>query len=215
MTAPTRPSTLYVWDSSGTHIVVPTSGHQTSGFVNDEVPGSGEVNGLWQCWGQELTWLDYWVSAMLASQTTWQLPGLSILTAGADAGQLFAPSDTDFSIALGASIAIEQVNIRVEAPPVGTVLQNCLVVYAATASGVTGFASFTMTLRIIHSDGTSTSFAAISSTTAAARNTFTIPLVGSTYTMVAGDGLLLNFTSGSGSGQGATLYQIGLQTLPV
>lgn len=52
-----RPSVLYLWDTNGTHIVAPTSGHMSDGFVNDEVVGSGETNGAWQNWTAWLAFL--------------------------------------------------------------------------------------------------------------------------------------------------------------
>ncbi|HEY3802247.1 MAG TPA: hypothetical protein VGL61_06545 [Kofleriaceae bacterium] len=79
MTAPTKPSPLYNWDTAGTNVIAPTSGHQTSGFATDEVPASSEFNGLWANWGDELAWLDYEVSAILA-ETTKQTAPLNYIT---------------------------------------------------------------------------------------------------------------------------------------
>lgn len=52
----TKPSAPFVWDSTLTHIVAVTSGHATSGFVNNEIPGSGELNSAFNVIG---TWTQY------------------------------------------------------------------------------------------------------------------------------------------------------------
>ncbi|HEY1815562.1 MAG TPA: hypothetical protein VGG74_24610 [Kofleriaceae bacterium] len=36
----------------------PTSGHQTDGFANGEIPTAGELNALWENWSAELAYLD-------------------------------------------------------------------------------------------------------------------------------------------------------------
>src|SRR6185312_8391482 len=124
MPAPTKPSPLYVWDSNGTHVVAPTSGHQSDGYVNNEVPGSGETNGLLQNWSEELAWLDYQVSALIASQSLWQPPGLTVTSGGA----LLAANYADLSILLYAGTAAT-VRSRMNALPVGSVIQSARVTY--------------------------------------------------------------------------------------
>lgn len=49
------PSILYTWGV--TAVVAPTSGHQTNGYANDEVPGSSEWNTRDNNWSQWLTYL--------------------------------------------------------------------------------------------------------------------------------------------------------------
>jgi hypothetical protein len=215
MPAPTKPATLYAWDSSGTHIVVPTSGHQSNGWANNEVPGSGETNGLQQNWWQELAWLDYQVSAMIAAQWIWQLPGLTIVTSGADAGQLFPNTSSDFSVVLGASANYLGANIRIDSLPVGAIITACSVVNAATASGITGMANYSLALNVLSTSGAVTALASITSVVATSRTTTVLTSSDLPYTLATGDSLYMNFTSGTGSGQGATLYKIGLQVTPL
>lgn len=51
-----KPVILYQFDTAGTHVVTPTSGHQTDGYASSEIPGSGETNGFFMNW---TAWLAY------------------------------------------------------------------------------------------------------------------------------------------------------------
>lgn len=52
----TIPVSVPVWDSTLTHVVAITGGHASTGFGNNEVPGSGEMNTVFNLAGQ---WCQY------------------------------------------------------------------------------------------------------------------------------------------------------------
>jgi hypothetical protein len=51
-----KPSSTATWDSNGTNLVAPISGHITDGFATDEIPDSASENGWRNIVGQ---WTDY------------------------------------------------------------------------------------------------------------------------------------------------------------
>ena len=53
----TKPTLAATWDSNGTNVIAPTSGHKDDGFAVDEVPSSSEVNGQLKLIGEWTEWL--------------------------------------------------------------------------------------------------------------------------------------------------------------
>lgn len=215
MPAPTKPGTIYVWDSGGVHLVVPTGGHLASGFVNNEIPGSGEINALFQNWGLELAWLDYQVSGMLAAQTIWQFPGYTVITGGTGAGSAYGSTTSDMSVLMAAG-GPTNIKVQIAGLPAGTVIQSASVVYEATPNTITGSASNAFELFVINALTGSTSASASASGPTSSRAV--LPLTTSStlpYTLVNGDTLFLIASSSVTSGCSATLHAIGLSILPV
>lgn len=111
----------YPWDTNGTNVQVPTSSHETDGFVIGEVPTSTEVNGLWANWYAVLAWI---YANHGTTRYRWQLPVSVSMTGSYTAGMLQCARGEG---ALGISIE----------PAVGEVIDAIGVTFA-TNSGTYG-----------------------------------------------------------------------------